>query len=553
MKKEVIYIDIEDDITAIIGKIKAVDAKIVALVPPKRIGVLQSVVNLKLLQKSAGEATKHLVLITSDQSLSSLAAGVKIPVAKNLQSKPEIPEIPVLAVDNDDIINGEELPVGEIANAIGPIAKPTLPSEADAISDHIDLGTLDAAGAAPVAAKPSAASKPKSGKPKIPNFNMFRKKLFLIGGGAILLGGVLFWALVIAPHATVTVSAKTFAVNIDRTLNLNPAMPASQPDDLELKPIVRQLKKATSVEFDATGTKDVGQKASGIVSLSNSFDSNPMNLPAGTALTAASGQKFVSKAAVTVPGATVSGGGIKPGTADVGIEAIDIGPGYNIPAQSYTVQDHSNLGATGQAMTGGTKDTVTIVSQADVDKAKSQLAQQDITAAKAELRKQFSGDIIIIEESFIAEQGQPSASPAVDEQSKRGKVTVETTNTLVALTRDDVRHILDNSLKVAMQDKPDQGVFSNGENTIQFQSFQKAEGGTFTAHLITTGYIGTKIDTAKLAQQLTGKRYGEIQQIVNQLSGVTKVDINFSPFWVSKAPGDPHKIDIKFSVLNDTK
>ena len=43
MNKDVIYIDVDDDVTAIIGKIKNTNEKIVALVPPKRSGVLQSV------------------------------------------------------------------------------------------------------------------------------------------------------------------------------------------------------------------------------------------------------------------------------------------------------------------------------------------------------------------------------------------------------------------------------------------------------------------------------------------------------------------------------
>ena len=50
-KKDIIYIDVEDDITAIIGKIKESKEKIIALVPPKRIGVLQSAVNLRLLAR----------------------------------------------------------------------------------------------------------------------------------------------------------------------------------------------------------------------------------------------------------------------------------------------------------------------------------------------------------------------------------------------------------------------------------------------------------------------------------------------------------------------
>ena len=36
MNKDVIYVDVDDDVTAIIGKIKNAKEKIIALVPPKR-------------------------------------------------------------------------------------------------------------------------------------------------------------------------------------------------------------------------------------------------------------------------------------------------------------------------------------------------------------------------------------------------------------------------------------------------------------------------------------------------------------------------------------
>src|SRR5687768_15635855 len=157
--KDVIYIDIEDDITAIIGKVKAAGTKIVALVPPKRIGVLQSVVNLKLLHRAAGSVDKHVVLITSDLSLTSLAAGLKIPVAKNLQSRPEIPNVPNAPATNEEIINGEELAVGEVAKSLSgdqPIGR----TAADDISDQVDLTNASKAAAPAGGAIASATAKP---------------------------------------------------------------------------------------------------------------------------------------------------------------------------------------------------------------------------------------------------------------------------------------------------------------------------------------------------------------------------------------------------------
>jgi hypothetical protein len=556
MKKDVIYIDIEDDITSIIGKVKDAGAKIVALVPPKRIGVLQSAVNLKLLQKSASETDKRIVLITSDHSLTALAAGLKVPVAKNLQSRPEIPQLEAPEIADEEVINGEELPVGELAAAVGKepeTAKPPVAalSTADNISSQVDLHNLsDKPGATDAAKKPKDKKKPFI---KVPNFNTFRKKFFLIGGGAVLLIIILWWMFGVAPHATVTITAKTTSISVDQTLALDPSLQSSNASDLKFKATSQQVKKSVSADFTATGTKDIGSKAGGTATITNSFDSDSKTVPAGTTFTSANGKAFASAAAVTIPGASVAGGGIRPGSAQVSVQAGDIGQDYNVAAQSYTISGYDSLSASGSAMSGGDKQTVTVVSQGDVDKAKTQLAQQDTNAVKAQLKKQFNGDYIVVDESFNYDQGTPSVSPGVDQQAKQAKLTVETTYTLLGLARKDVNDLLNSSLKSALDTKPNQSIFSNGSNAVAFSNFQKFDNGTYSTRLATTGYIGSKIDTDALAKQVAGKRYGEIQAIVNQIPNVSNVDIKFSPFWVSSAPGDPKKVDIKFSISNDGK
>ena len=86
--------------------------------PPRRIGVLQSAVNIRLLARAAKSADKRVVIITSDNVLAGLAATADILVAKTLQSKPEIAEIPALKVDDNDVIDGGQLPVGDMADSV---------------------------------------------------------------------------------------------------------------------------------------------------------------------------------------------------------------------------------------------------------------------------------------------------------------------------------------------------------------------------------------------------------------------------------------------------
>ncbi|MDN5835686.1 MAG: hypothetical protein L0H36_03555, partial [bacterium] len=204
MQKDTIYIDVEDDITAIIGKVKEAKHSIVALVPPKRVGVLQSAVNMRLLLRTAKQADKKLVLITNNDALVALASAASIPVAKSLQSKPElVKQIDEPEDDDDDIIDGNKLPVGEHASAASSVG------EAAAIDKAINA--IEVSGVDPEYAPAATAKKAKKtkGTPKLPNFNNFRKRLVLIIIAAILLIGFLIWAIFFAPHATITITAKT--------------------------------------------------------------------------------------------------------------------------------------------------------------------------------------------------------------------------------------------------------------------------------------------------------------------------------------------------------
>jgi len=120
--KETVYVDIDDEITNIVDKVKGSQHKIVALVLPKRATVLQSIVNMKLLKRAAEQSKKNIVLITSEAGLLPLAGAVGLYVAKTLQSKPAIPPIPdrgdsgeVSEIDEDDPQPDRNAPVGALA------------------------------------------------------------------------------------------------------------------------------------------------------------------------------------------------------------------------------------------------------------------------------------------------------------------------------------------------------------------------------------------------------------------------------------------------------
>ena len=561
MNKDVIYIDVEDDITAILGKVKDANAKIVALVPPKRIGVLQSTVNLRLLARAATQAKKHLVIITNNPALMALAASAKLPVAKNLQSKPEIAQIAALSTDDgEDIIDGAQLPIGEHAKTAG-VTPALIPVHNAAVDEAI---SEDVAEELPRRAQPpapgQALAKPraKSGI-KVPNFSDFRKKFMLIIAGAILLIGFLVWGIFFAPHATVLITARTTDSSVNDAITLGDGL-STDMTAKTLKSVTQSTKKSASVEFAATGSKDVGDKASGTVNIKNCDSNTSFTIPANTVFTANSGQQFTNPAAVTVPGFSGSASacritGAGAGQASVGVSASAIGPEYNLSARSYTITGVSgDVYANGTDMTGGTSKKITVVSASDVQKATEQLKQQDADAVKKELTGKFGKDVVVVDQTFKGTQATPTSTPAIDQEVAAGtkpKLTSEVTYSVSGVDKNELNDYLNDHYAKQLQDLKDQRTYDNGIGNVTFTNVNAIDTG-FTANLVATAKIGPKIEDSVIKNTAKGKRYGEIQSSIEAISGVDNVDVKFSPFWVSSAPNDVKRITVEFK-LNDTK
>jgi hypothetical protein len=547
MNKDVIYIDVEDDITAIIGKVKDSKEKIVALVPPKRVGVLQSAVNLRLLTRAAEQNHKRLVLITNNSALMALAAAAKVPVAKTLQSKPELAEISALEVDDgEDIIDGSQLPVGELMKTAGGNAAAVTVTDStidDLLKDDAGMNRAKP----PLPGQQPVKPKAKSGI-KVPNFNDFRKRLVFIIGGIVLLIAFLIWAIFFAPRATVIISARTNDSSVNAKVTLSPTATTSVSGNT-VKLVTEEVKKDVSVDFDATGTKDVGEKASGQMKLTRtSVSSNAISVPTGTSFSSGS-LTFVSTENAVLEGTSVGPGGIVQDSATVAVTATQLGDEYNLSARAY----QSNVGgfsATGTDMAGGSKRQAKVVSQDDIQKATDQLTQQNSDAVKKQLKKQLDDSTVtIIDQTFKTTQSSVKSTPAANEELPNGKakLTASIVYSLSGVEKSEYNKFLDDYFAKQIENDKDRRVYDNGNKKVTFTNVAGASNG-FTANIVANAKIGPKINDDEIKNVAKGKRYGDIQSSIEAIQGVDDVDIKFWPFWVSSAPNDPNKISIEFKL-----
>ncbi len=563
--KDTIYIDVDDEITGIIEKVLASKHKIVALVLPKRAAVLQSIVNMKLLKRSAGDAGKKVVLITSEANLLPLAGAVGLHTAKTLQSKPAIPKPPDTSQVGEALVDDAEIgdepdlddtkSVGELAGlgavaAVGAMG-PTAPLE-----ETIDVDNTEPA---PSKGKKKKSKKGKGSLVKVPNFEGFRSKLFLAGLGVVVLIVLWILAFMVMPKAKITVKADTSTVNVNADFTADTTATTVDTTKMVTPATLKQYPKTDSQTVPATGQKDNGTKASGQVTLSlKDCSQNQVTIPAGSGVST-NGLTYITQQSVTLSSVVVAGScknssfpSLSTGTTNV--VSQQNGDKYNIASgQTFSVAGFSTVsGSNGSAMTGGTSQIVKVVNQSDIDAAKQQILDKNRDTAKSELTKQFqSGDVQPVLETFS--NGTPTITSSANAGDTADSVTVTSkiNYTMLGVKKDDLKKIIEANVKKQI-DTNKQPIQDYGLDKLSFQ--QKDGSTTDKAKLVlqTQAVAGVKLDMDALKKQVAGKKKGDVQQILGGQTGVTDVQVNYSPFWVSSTPKKTSHITIVLQQ-NDAK
>ena len=548
--KDTIYIDIDDEITAIIDKLGQSEHKIVALVLPKRATVLQSIVNMKLLKRSADAKNKKIVLITSEASLLPIAGAVKVHVAKTIQSKPIIPPAPQTLSDDIQADDNEELQQDEdededgldASKSVGSLAAASaINNDEETIELDEDLEDID------VEKDDSKKSKKKSSKKKIPNFDTFRKRL-LIGGGIFVGLIVLFFIFnTILPKAKIVIKSDSISVNTDVPFTANTAFTSFDADAGKVPATKKDISKTDSTKVPATGQKNIGDKATGTVTLKNCAKvDGAFTIPAGTVLTTGASSFSVNETTL-LPSSTFSGTNTcTTAGKTVNVTSTAAGDQYNISGgRTFAVSGVASItGIDSSAMSGGTNKLVSVVSDQDVETAKQKISDKSKDSATTDLKQQFSNDdLFLIPESITSSAANVTATPKVGEEASEVTVSSTTVYTGLGVKESYLNTLVENSAKKQI-DTTKQSISDNGLSKAIFRLEDKKSATDQRFRVQSTVSTGTQIDQEALKKEIAGKKKGDVQDLIGKLPGVKDVTVSYSPFWVYKTPSNPSKITI---------
>jgi hypothetical protein len=552
--KDVIYLDVDDEITSIIDKVDNSGHKVVALVLPKRAASLQSIVNMKLLKRSADTAKKNIVLITSEQALMPLAGAAGLHVAKNLQSAPEIPAAPhgamaskaAAAEEAIDETTPEDMPQKyDYDRPVGALAE-KYDSENP---ETIDLGDEDEDKPAKAAAGAAAGAAAKArSKIKVPNFDRFRMLMGLGGLGLLALIIFIVLAISVLPKAKITLHTASEPVQANFNLTASDKVNFDQSQGT-LPAKLESTDQTGNQQVNATGQQNNGQKATGSVTLSAGpcGPSFPSDVPSGTGIST-NGLTYVTQSNASF-NAKNSGGHCVFQSNSVNITAVQPGSKYNTSINGASVSGSGDT-ADGSA-SGGTDNIVTVLSQGDVDGAKQKLAagnSGDQFVKDFESKLSSQGEYVLTS-TLKADDTSVTSTPSVGQPASTAQVNIKTTYHVLTVRKDDLKQAI--QAKLASQvDKSKQKLSDNFMNdaNITVQSQKSPTSAILQVNENTTAV--PIINVASVKSLAAGKKTGDIKAALNAWPGVKSVDVKLSPFWVSKVPKKPGKITV---ILKEDK
>ena len=563
MNKDVIYIEPEDDITDIILKIENSKEKIVALVPPKKAGVFRSIVNIKLIAKAGVSSEKTVVLVTVDPSIIKLAATAKLPVTKDLQSAPSIPAV-VADDDNNDTEEDELVEeedgtvetkedVRELKPSKAERESAKAKQEEDADEEEGDDGEEDEPAKKPKKSKESV----KLSGNKLLDWLKVHKKLSIFGGVCLVgLIGFLVWAFGFAPAVDVTVAIRTDQKNFSENITFTDNLASEDAKEGKFYLEQKKLDMVQEINFEATGQKNNGAKASGEVIISAVFDApGTVAINNGTIFTN-NGLSYASNEykALGWNGdedeceneKKISGGKIQCLISEkVSVTAVEGGSKYNIGASSTGWSTVANINVYSKsAMAGGTDDVITVVQQADVERAKSEVTNAKEDEIKTKLYETIDDKYYVIDSSFEVSSEVAAATPGVDEKVDSGvQPTLKATTTATVYVIDKVKleEFIHNKADLA----EDQKIYDVKD--IYIENISQIKTGA-TTKLKAQYFIGPKITESEVVDKIKGRGLGDAQREIRDIYGVSDVTMRTSYPWVMSVPGDSNKIQVKFEV-----
>lgn len=519
---EEIFVDINEDVVSVIKKLKRAKESSVKIVIAEGSVIFENLLNIKLIKKLAGDFGKDIAFETEDEfgrnMLESLDGNDMTPAVSEITfSEPPLATSQTSLISSRPKESSSRAPARDLAQRVKSIKLP-----------HINFSL------------------------KFGNFKIF---LFIVPP-LLIVFGIFYFLFFVLPKASVTVLVSSEALVKSTTIKMSTSVSSV---DSTLKIIPGRIADSTDSftgSSGTTGSKTVGEKATGEVTVYNKTDEDK-KFSKGTVLTLVSSKdslKFTTDLEITVPKRVLDSvtNTYENQKKTVGVTAQEFGSKYNLPdGKSFKVgtNDTENfIAENSDSFSGGSSKTVKAVSQTDKDNLSASVFEKSKSELLTTLKSKLSADEKLIESTVRYKKDKEVFDRNIADESDKLSLTSQISATGVFYKQSDLQNLLDSltarfvpeGFKVSQKD-------SNTEVGVLDTLTGAVVPSEFNLEVKMRARIEPVLDAKNIEQGLRGRSVEDAKNYLSKIKNIKSYTINMWPKFAlasGKLPSGENKIEV---------
>ncbi len=376
----------------------------------------------------------------------------------------------------------------------------------------------------------------------------FRSPLFLYILSGVALLSLVYGLLVYFREARVYITPKIQAFTLDKE-SFTAESVSTAPLNFEIMIVEGEEKQATT--FTEASSKD--SKATGEVTIYNEFSTKSQNLTINTRLDDGKGHIYMTDEAVTIPGYTLKGKVIIPGSVSIGVTASTSGEASNGEPRDFTIlgfkgtPKYSKVYARSKTpLSGGTNGILYSLTAEEKGKVTAEITKN----LRAKLNKKLEAQV---PPGYITYTGSMqfklnTTDSTFNSNTKDGVVTQSgSLATILFKERELEESVIKNIYNSVAKDELKQItvpelkklVFSLSEGVIVEKGMTKV-----SFNLSGAGTLAWHPNTSILPSMLIDAPKDSLDIIFKKDPGIANARVVFRPPWQKQMPHNPAKIKI---------
>ncbi|PIU33347.1 hypothetical protein COY29_05850 [Candidatus Woesebacteria bacterium CG_4_10_14_0_2_um_filter_39_14] len=354
--------------------------------------------------------------------------------------------------------------------------------------------------------------------------------VFLLIGAVllVLLAGLwsLYWFL---PKANIILTVKPKVLEKDFTIKLDPSLSTVDKENLILPASEIQATVEGEKEANTTGTKLVGDKAKGEVTIFNAT-TQAKTFAKGIIISTPAGIEFSLDESVSVASKSGTAADSESGKSKIKVTAVEIGSEGNLAAGSeFSVSNLAKsdfVAKNESSFSEGSSREIQVVAKADENKLLAELQEELEEKALADLKTKLTSGQKLVEESLTSQVVEKTFDKKVDEEADRVNLKLQIEITALSFQEDEFKQLAEVEIRNLV---PSDFDYDPAKTEIEFEPETSSSKGVFTFQARFKADLVPKLNLEEIKKNLLGKKPVIGKTYLNNLPNVTSFEAQISP------------------------